>query len=102
MVLIRLIESGLILGRLVEGAGAVSSAGIALVHESVPVNSIESVKWLDLILRLGFASQLYLPIACPSVPPYITADGHGYGLSWHPYSHICIRQLGALVLAFME
>ena len=28
---------GLILGRLVEGAGAVSSAGIALVHESVPV-----------------------------------------------------------------
>ncbi|AGO61095.1 MULTISPECIES: MFS transporter [Ferroplasma] len=29
---------GLILGRLVEGAGAVSSAGIALVHESVPVN----------------------------------------------------------------
>ncbi len=29
---------GLIIGRLVEGAGAVSSAGIALVHESVPVN----------------------------------------------------------------
>jgi MFS family permease len=29
---------GLILGRLVEGAGAVSSAGIALVHESVPVD----------------------------------------------------------------
>jgi len=29
---------GLILGRLVEGAGAVSSAGIALVHESVPID----------------------------------------------------------------
>ena len=28
---------GLIIGRLIEGAGAVSSAGIALVHESVPV-----------------------------------------------------------------
>ncbi len=28
---------GLIIGRLVEGAGAVSAAGIALVHESVPV-----------------------------------------------------------------
>ncbi len=29
---------GLIAGRLLEGAGAVSAAGIALVHESVPVN----------------------------------------------------------------
>ena len=51
-------------------------ARIAHIHAPLAINSIESVKWLDLILRLGFASQLYLPIACPSVPPYITADGH--------------------------
>ncbi len=48
---------GLILGRLVEGAGAVSSAGIALVHENVPVNT-RNVSDAIIGIAIGFSFML--------------------------------------------
>lgn len=48
---------GLILGRLVEGAGAVSSAGIALVHENVPVNT-RNISDAIIGIAIGFSFML--------------------------------------------
>jgi MFS family permease len=50
---------GLILGRLVEGAGAVSSAGIALVHESVPV---ERRNISDAIIGVGIGLSFMIGV----------------------------------------
>ncbi|MEM0140049.1 MAG: MFS transporter [Ferroplasma sp.] len=50
---------GLILGRLIEGAGAVSAAGIALIHENVPTGSRNIA---DAIIGIGIGLSFMLGV----------------------------------------